>query len=121
MLIIYFILLGIVLFAIGIVGMVATKNFMIMLVSIEISLSAAALVMLSEFSYNGSENIILALFLIWAIAAIEAIALITFYKYAAKQETGADISKFTKLKEDFNKKEKGKNIAINVKNHKNKL
>ncbi|MGC8571970.1 MAG: NADH-quinone oxidoreductase subunit K [Candidatus Micrarchaeia archaeon] len=97
--IIYFILLGVALFAIGISGMIATKNFMIMLVSIEIALTASALVVLAEFSYSGTENIILALLMIWAIAATEAIALITFYKYAAKREIGADISRFTKLKD----------------------
>ena len=97
MLLFYIFLLSIALFAAGLASIVATKHFFIILVGAELSLTAGSLAALAMFSSYGSGNIILALFMIWSIAASEAIALITFYRYIVKYENNFDVSKLNKL------------------------
>ncbi|MGC8649038.1 MAG: NADH-quinone oxidoreductase subunit K [Candidatus Micrarchaeia archaeon] len=97
MFVFYFVIMAIVLFSAGLASIIATKHFFLMLVGAELALTGSALAALSMFSMLDSGNILLMLFLIWSIAASEAIALITFYRYIVKYENNFDVSKLNKL------------------------
>ena len=60
--------LGFALFAMGISGVATSRNFIIMVLSIEVVLVASSLVGVSIFSVSGSGNIVLLLLSIWGIA-----------------------------------------------------
>ena len=93
-----FIALGFALFAIGISGVVASRNFIIMLLSIEIVLVGSSLVGVALFSSSGSGNIVLFLLSIWGIASSEIIALVAIYSYIKKSQGNMDVTKMSKLK-----------------------
>jgi NADH-quinone oxidoreductase subunit K len=95
----YFLAVSFAIFTIGVVGIAVTRNFLIMILSAEISLAAATLLAATFFYYNTYGNILMLLFAIWTIAAAEAITLGAFYRYLSKFETSMDVTKLSKLKE----------------------
>lgn len=96
----YFVVLGFAIFSIGIVGIAATRHFILMLVSVEIALVASTLVGTAFYYFNtNGGNIMLLLFTVWTIAASEAIALIAFYRYLAKYETSLDVTKLSRFRD----------------------
>ncbi len=99
MIFIYFIALSIALFAIGLGGVVASRNFLIIMLSIEISITASTLLALSFFYFVSSNSIILLLLTIWSIASVEVMALVAFYRYMVREEISLDIAKLSKLKD----------------------
>lgn len=95
----YFVAISFAVFAMGVVGVAATRNFLIMILSAEISLAAATLLATTFFYYNTYGNILALLFAIWTIAAAEAIALVAFYRYITRFEMSMDVTKLSRLKE----------------------
>ena len=96
----YFVVVSFALFSMGAVGIVATRHFLLMILSIEIALVASTLLATAMyFSVAGQGNIMLLLFAIWTIAAAEAIALVSFYRYLARYETSLDVTKLSRLRE----------------------
>ena len=93
-----FIVLGFALFAMGISGVAASRNFIIMLLSIETILVASSLVGVSIFSASGNGAIVPFLLAIWGIASAEIIALVAIYRYIQKAEGNMDVTKMSKLK-----------------------
>lgn len=98
MILLYFVILSSALFAIGISGVVASRNFLVMMLSIEVAIVASSLLAMSFFYYVGANNIVVFLLVIWSIASAEVIALVAFYKYMVKGEISLDIRKLSKLK-----------------------
>ncbi len=98
MIFLYFMVMSVALFAVGLAGVVASRNFLIMMLSIEVALVASTLLALSFFYFVDSSDIILLLLTIWSIASAEVIALVAFYRYMTKQEINLDVSKLSKLK-----------------------
>lgn len=96
----YYVILSMALFAIGIVGVAFTRHFLIMILSLEVALVAATLASVAFFYFNTNGNIVLLLFTIWTIAAVEAIALISFYRYIARFETTLDVTKLSRLRDE---------------------
>ncbi len=96
---IYFILVSFALFAIGVAGIAASRHFLIMILSVEVILVSASLLGVVFFFFNVGGGIMLPLFLVWTIAAAEAIALVAFYRYMAKFELSLDVSKLSKYGE----------------------
>lgn len=94
----YFVVLSISLFAIGVAGVLASRNFIIMLLSVEIALTASTLLALSFFYYITLADITMFLLTIWSIASVEVIALIAFNRYMAKEEVSLDVTRLSKLK-----------------------
>lgn len=94
----YFALLAIAVFAIGMAGVVASRNFLIMMLSIEVAITASTLLALSFFYFVGGTDIVMLLLTIWAIASAEVMALVAFYRYMAKEEVSLDVTKLSKLK-----------------------
>ena len=98
MIFIYFVILAIAVFGIGISGVAASKHFLIMMLSIEVSIAASALLALAAFSYTTSGNIVTLLFSFWAVASLEVMAIIVVYRYMVREEISLDVSKLSKLK-----------------------
>ena len=96
----YFLVVSFAIFAVGIVGISATRHFIIMLLSVEVALVAATLLATAFYYYNtATGNIMLLLFAIWTIAASEAIVLIAFYRYLGRFEASLDVTKLSKLRD----------------------
>ncbi len=93
----YFVVMSFAFFAIGIVGLTATKHFVLMILSIELALLASTLLATIFFYITANADIMTLLFAIWAIAATEAIAMVAFYRYISKYEASMDISKLSRL------------------------
>jgi NADH-quinone oxidoreductase subunit K len=99
MIFLYLFALSVAIFAIGISGVVASRNFLIMMLSIEIAITASTIMALSLFYFVSVSNIVLFLLTIWSIASVEVMALVAFYRYMVKGEISLDITKLSKLKE----------------------
>jgi NADH:ubiquinone oxidoreductase subunit K len=93
-----FILLGMALFAVGISGILASRNFIIMMLSIEIMIISSTVVALSVFYFVSSGNIVILLLVIWSAASAEAMALVAFYRYMTKGQASLDVTKLSKLR-----------------------
>jgi NADH:ubiquinone oxidoreductase subunit K len=93
------ILLSIFVFAIGAAGVVASRHFVMIILSMEVMLVAATILAVGFFYYYADGSILLLLFSIWAIAAVEVIALIAFYQYMLKEETTMDVTSLSTLKD----------------------
>jgi NADH-quinone oxidoreductase subunit K len=98
MIFIYFVILAVAVFAIGIAGVVASKNFLIMMLSIEVAIAASTLLAVSFFYFVSGADIVMLLLVIWSVASVEVIALVAFYRYMAKEEISLDVTKLSKLK-----------------------
>lgn len=96
----YFIAISFALFSLGMVGVAVTRHFLLMILSVEIALVASTLFATTMyFSVIGAGNILLLLFAIWTIAAAEAIALVSFYRYLARYETSLDVARLSRLRD----------------------
>ena len=95
----YFIVVSIAIFAIGISGVIASRNFLVMMLSIEVAITASTLLALSFYYFIAPNNILVFLLVIWSIASTEVIALVAFYKYMVKGEISLDIRKLSRLKD----------------------
>ncbi|MDE1871639.1 MAG: hypothetical protein KGI06_05380 [Candidatus Micrarchaeota archaeon] len=99
MMFIYFLIVSISVFAVGIAGVMASKNFLIMLLSVEIAITASTLLALSVFYYVSENSIVIFLLVIWSIASVEVMALVAFNRFMIKEEISLDVAKLSELKE----------------------
>ncbi|MCL4389051.1 MAG: NADH-quinone oxidoreductase subunit K [Candidatus Marsarchaeota archaeon] len=95
----YFIVIGIALLSSGIGGVIASRHLVVVILSIEIMLIAASLLAVSLYGYSNSATILPLLFVIWAIAAIDVIALVVFYRYLSRFKMDLNVTKLSHLKE----------------------
>lgn len=95
----YFLIIGFSLLSIGIAGIIGSRHFVVIILSIEIILVAASLLAVSLYGYSYSSIILPLLFVIWAIAAIDVMALVVLYRYMALYKMDLDVSKLSKFKE----------------------
>ena len=95
----YFLMLGFALFSIGVAGVLATRHFVVMVLSIEVILVSSSLIAMSLYSYLSYTDILPLLFVIWAIAAADVIALVVFYRYLAKFKVSLDVTKLNRIRE----------------------
>ena len=94
----YFIEISVIIFAIGISGIAASRNFLIMMLSVEVAIAASTLLAISFFSFIAPGNIVILLVAIWSVASAEVMALVTFYRYLVRYQISLDVSKLSKLK-----------------------
>lgn len=95
----YFIALSFAIFAIGIAGIAASRHFIIMMLSAEVAIIAGTLLATVFFYYSNPSDIVIMLIALWSVAAAEVIALVTFYRYLAKEELSMDVTKLSKLRD----------------------
>lgn len=97
--IVYLLMLGFALFAIGISAAALSRSFIAIIFAIEVMLVAASLVGISMFSIEGTGNVLLLLFTIWSIAAIDVIVFVVLYRYIAKFEPSLEVNKLSKYRD----------------------
>lgn len=95
----FFMIVSFALFSIGIAGVAATRHFLLMILSIEIAIVASTLISTAFYYYNTAGNLMPLLFTMWTIAAVEAIALVAFFRYISKYEVDMDVTKLSKLRD----------------------
>jgi NADH:ubiquinone oxidoreductase subunit K len=95
----YILVLGFALFSIGVAGVVASRHFVIMVLSIEVILVSSSMIAISAYSYLSGGDILSLIFVIWAIAALDVIALVVFYRYLAKMKVSLDVTRLNRLRE----------------------
>ncbi len=96
---IYLLLLGFALISAGVAGVVASRHFVVMILSVEIILVGASMLALTLYSYSSTGQILPLLFIIWAVAALDVLALVVFYRYLAKVKASMDVTKLEKIGE----------------------
>jgi len=96
----FILVLGFALLSLGIAGLVASRHFVVMVLSVEIMLVASALVAMDAYGYFLGGGILPLLFVIWAIAAIDVIALMVFYRYLGKLKMSMDVTELSRLREE---------------------
>jgi NADH:ubiquinone oxidoreductase subunit K len=87
------------LFAIGLAGLASERHFLLMVLSIEVSLIAATTFVISFYAQGYSGFGIAFVFAVWSIAAVEAIALIAFYRQLVQSGAGLDVRKLSRLRD----------------------
>ena len=95
---IYPIELSFVIFALGLAGIAASRHFLVMMISIEVAITASTLLAVTLFYYTTSGNILVLLLTLWAVAATEVMALVAVYRYLEKAEVSMDVRRLSKLK-----------------------
>jgi NADH:ubiquinone oxidoreductase subunit K len=98
LIVLYYIIVAVSLFATGLSGVLASRHFLVMMLSLEVALASAALLALSFYYYISISSIVLLLLSIWTVAATEVIALVVIYKYMIREEVSLDVTKLSKLK-----------------------
>jgi NADH:ubiquinone oxidoreductase subunit K len=99
MMFIYLIAISFSLFAIGVAGVVASRHFIIMMLAIEIALTASVVLAAAGFHYSSPGNVIGLLFTIWAVASAEIMAMVAVYRYMSANGISMDVSLLSKLKD----------------------
>lgn len=96
----HFFILGILLFSIGIVGMISRRNIFVMYMSIELMLNAVNLILVAiSHHYEALDGQIMALLII-AIAAAEASIFLALFVMLFKNSRSLDANFFTLLKQE---------------------
>ncbi len=95
----YLLLLAFALFSIGIAGVLASRHFVVIVLAVEIIIVSSSLAAMSLYSYTSTGAILPLLFVIWAIAAVDVIALVVFYRYLAKFKVSMDVTKLNRLRD----------------------
>lgn len=96
----YFIALGFTLLAIGVVGVAASRHFIVMMLSIEIAMTAAIIVAAASFVYSpAGGNVLELLFTLWAIASAGIMAMVAVYKFLLAEGASMDVRELSKLRD----------------------
>lgn len=96
----YFLAVGFAIFAIGAVGVAASRHFIIMMLAVEVAFSAAVIVSAAGFVYGGvGGNIIGLLFTLWGVASAEIMGMVAVYRYLVAQGISMDLRDLSKLRD----------------------
>lgn len=96
----YLLALSISLVAIALAGIATNRNFIMIMLGVELIFIASTIVLVSSFSSNPSADPggIFFLFSIWSVASVEVITVIAFYVYMKSKGFDFDVSKLSKFK-----------------------
>ncbi len=96
----YFLAFGFSLFAIGIAGVVASRHFIIMMLGVEVAMTAAIVVAAAGYAYSGTAgNILGLLFTLWAVASAEIMGMVAVYRYMVAHGVSMDVRELSKLRD----------------------
>jgi NADH:ubiquinone oxidoreductase subunit K len=97
---IYLFALSFSLLSIGLASIASNRNIIVMLLSVELIFIASTIILASSFYYNPktSPDAVIMLFSIFSVAAVEVMAVITFYIYLKYSGTGFDMRKLSKIR-----------------------
>ena len=96
----YFVTIGAAFLAIGLAGVVASRHFVITILSIEVIFAGAIVALAGYFtgSYLNNGAFFMILLSIWAVASTEIIGLVAFYVYMRSKVIDFDLKKLTQMK-----------------------
>ncbi len=96
----YLFAIGLSLFGIGLAGIASERHLVVILLSVEIMLASSTIILVGFFTFanNANPSALIMLVSIWAVAAAEIIALITFYVYMKGKGISFDVSRLSKFK-----------------------
>lgn len=96
----YEVYLGIALFCAGVAGIIASRHFILMVVSGEISLIGSIIVLVGFMPFASVQDGsgFSALLAMWSVAALEVVVVVVAYEYMRKKVPDFDIRKLSKLK-----------------------
>jgi len=96
----YFLALGFALLAIGVVGVAASRHFIIMMLSIEVAMTAAIVVAAASFVYSaGGGNVLELMFTLWAVASTGIMAMVAIYRFLVSEGANMDVRELSKLRD----------------------
>jgi NADH:ubiquinone oxidoreductase subunit K len=96
----YFLVFGFSLFAIGVAGVVASRHFIIMMLGVEVAMTAAIVVAAAGYAYSGAGgNILGLLFTLWAVASAEIMGMVAVYRYMVAHGVSMDVRELSKLRD----------------------
>lgn len=91
--------LSIAMLAAGIAGVMASRHFIIMMLSIELVFVGSIILLIGFFDMiQGSVLAVLLLSSIWAVLVAEVSGIVVFYIYMKKRGLGFDVSRFSRLR-----------------------
>ncbi len=97
---IYFLIASVSFLALGISGVISTRHFVVVILSIELIFAGSIIALVGYFGYlpvvDGS--FFTMLLSIWTVAMVEIIGLIAFYTYMRNKVVDFDLKKLTQLK-----------------------
>lgn len=96
----HFFILGILLFSIGIVGMISRRNIFVMYMSVELMLNAINLILVALSHHYEDLNAQVMAIMIIAIAAAEASIFLALFVMLFKNARSLDANFFTLLKQE---------------------
>lgn len=96
---IYFIAISVGLFALGVAGVVASRHFIVMMLSIEIAITASIVLASATFAYSAPGNILGLLFTLWAVASTGIMGMVAVYRYMVAHGVSMDVRELSKLKD----------------------
>lgn len=96
----YFTGLGAIFLALGIAGAVASRHFIITILSLELVFAGAIIALIGFFAYSTltSGDFFVLLLSIWAVASTEIVGLIAFYVYMKSKVTDFDLKRLMQMK-----------------------
>lgn len=96
----YFLVASVAFLALGIAGVIASRHFVVVILSIELVFAGSIVALVGYFDYlpitDGSFFIIL--LSIWTVANVEIIGLVAFYTYMRSKVIDFDLKRLTQLK-----------------------
>ena len=96
----YFTGIGALFLALGIAGAIASRHFVITILSLELVFAGAIVALVGFFAYSSltSGDFFILLLSIWAVASTEIIGLVAFYVYMKGKVTDFDLKRLMQLK-----------------------
>ncbi|MDE1822721.1 MAG: NADH-quinone oxidoreductase subunit K [Candidatus Micrarchaeota archaeon] len=88
------------LLGVSLAGIITDRHFVVIMLAVEVMLVASMIATVAFISYNEAPDPIGFVFLIalWAVAAAETIALVTFYIYMKYRGVDFDVTKLSRMK-----------------------
>lgn len=94
-----FVLVGATFLAIGLAGAVASRHFVITILSIELIFAGSITALVGYFDYSGASGSFFPILLsLWAVASTEIIGLVAFYVYMKDKVADFDLRKLMQLR-----------------------
>ena|SRR5690348_2660076 len=96
----YFTGIGALFLALGIAGAIASRHFVITILSLELIFAGAIVALVGFFAYStlSSGDFFIILLSIWAVASTEIVGLVAFYVYMKGKVTDFDLKRLMQLK-----------------------
>ncbi len=96
----YLLLTAVALLAVALAGIVTDRHFVVIMLAVELMFISSSILLIYFFSYSPSPSpeAVPMIVAIWAVAAVEVIALITFYVYMKSRGFDFDVTRLSKLR-----------------------